>query len=439
MNLPSQFSLSLKSRQIMIFVGIIVLVLPVIFMSIEQAFKQSQITALEQQLEAHLYTIIGEIDFDAEEVNVTGGFLPPILNQVESGTLALVEQNQNVIWRSDSALGFEPQITARPQQSGEELFQFEQGFWRYSYGLFYESENGTQNLMVHVLQSKSVLEQQLSGFRNIIIRWFLLVTLLLVVALAVGLWSTLKPISRLDSQIKAVEKGKSQFIEGDFPTELARVKEDLNLLISAQDRQKNRYRSSLSDLTHALKTPVAVLRSSEVCDNPTVTEQLDRMTNIIEHQLRRAATGGEDVWKKKAQVSPSVDKLLSVMGKIHADRTLTLEHNSNDEAHFYGDEADLLEILGNLIDNACKACKSQVNVTITIDNGLTLIVEDDGPGVPEQQRSQLLVRGERLDTYSDGHGVGMAIVNDLVNSYQGTLEIGESALGGAKFGVHFDQ
>lgn len=434
----SKFSLSLKARQIAIFVGIIVLALPAIFFSIEQAFRQSQIKALEQQLEAHLYTLIGEIDLESEQADITGGFLPPILNQVDSGTLAMLEQQQNIVWRSDSALNYNPTINTRPSNSGEELFIFENGFWRYSYGLFFENEFGTQNLLLHVMQSQDVLATQVGEFRSIILRWFIVVTIILVLALAVGLWSTLAPINRLDSQIKQVEKGDSQLIEGRYPPELARVKEDLNLLLAGQERQKNRYRSSLSDLTHALKTPIAVMRSSKSCADPQVSEQLDRMTNIIEHQLRRAATGGEDVWKKKTQVQPVVDKLTSVMTKIHADKNIAFDGQSDDEAGFYGDEADLMEILGNLIDNACKACKKQVNVSIfSQQNNLTLMVEDDGPGIAPEQKELLLVRGKRLDTYAEGHGVGMAIVSDLVNSYQGNLQIDDSTLGGAKFVVHF--
>lgn len=433
----SKLSLSLKVRQILIFVGIIVLVLPGILLSIEQAFKQSQVKALEQQLEAHLYTLIGEIDLESEQAGITGGFLPPILNQGDSGTLALVEQNGQIIWRSDSALSYLGQINVRPVNPGEEMFLFENGYWRYSYGLFFENEFGTQNLLLHVMQHSDVLSEQVNQFRTIILRWFALVALVLILAMAVGLWSTLAPINMLDKQIKAVEKGDSQLIDGHFPPELARVKEDLNLLLQGQERQRNRYRSSLSDLTHALKTPVAVLRSSEVANDAQVSEQLDRMTHIIEHQLRRAATGGEDVWKKKTPVPPVVKKLCSVMAKIYADKGIDFTEQCQEQSCFYGDEADLMEILGNLLDNASKACKSQVAVTVSGETQLTIIVEDDGPGVPKQQKEALLVRGKRLDTYAEGHGVGMSIVNDLVLSYQGKLQIHDSALGGAKFIVHF--
>lgn len=434
----SKLSLSLKARQILIFVGIILLVLPTILLSIEQAFERAQIKALEQQLEAYLYTLIGEIDLDSEQVGIVGGFLPPILNQVDSGTLAILEQDGKIIWQSDSALAHTLTISQRPKSSGEKLFVLENGFWRYSYSLFFENSFGTQNLMLHVMQQQSVLESQVAEFGSIILRWFLVIALVLVLASAVALLSTLWPIERLDAQIKAVEQGEKQEIEGHFPKELARVKADLNLLLNSQERQKNRYRSSLSDLTHALKTPVAVMRSSKVSQDPQVAEQLDRITNIIEHQLRRAASGGEDVWKKKTEVEPIVQKLHGVMTKIYADKNIVFSVNTEPDVHFYGDEADLMEIVGNLLDNACKACQGQVSIkAVQQSQQLHITVEDDGPGIDPKQKEQLLIRGKRLDTYTEGHGVGMAIVHDLVVSYQGHLQIEDSALGGAKFVVHF--
>jgi two-component system sensor histidine kinase PhoQ len=421
-----------------IFFGIIVLVLPTLFVSIEEAFKQSQIKALEQQLEANLYSIVGEIDLDAKEVIISSGFLPPILNQVDSGTLALVEQNSQVLWRSDSALNLNPNLDSATAQPGEGQFKFVDQYWRYTFALFFDNEHGTRNLVIHVLQHERVLDAQVGEFRSIIVRWFFAIATLLVLALAFGLWSTLQPIKKLDEQIKQVEKGLTQFISGDFPKELTRVKEDLNLMISAQERQKNRYRSYLSDLTHALKTPVAVLKSSPICNDPAITEQLDRMTHIIEHQLRKASSGGEDIWKKKIELNPVLDKLVGVMDKIHGQKAIEFDCKLAHSHYFYGDEADLMEILGNLIDNACKACKHQVTVSVTSAKPLILVVEDDGPGIEASQRDRLLVRGQRLDTYTEGHGVGMAIVSDLVNSYQGRLEIEDSAMGGAKFVVHFE-
>ncbi|MFT5161621.1 MAG: two-component system sensor histidine kinase PhoQ [Alteromonadaceae bacterium] len=435
----NNFTLSLKSRQIIIFVGIILLVLPGVFISIEQAFKQSQIKALEQQLEANLYAIIGEIDLDAEQISVSSAFLPPLFNQEGSGTQALIEQNKKLIWQSDSALNTQPQVSSRTKTPGQAQFFFDQHYWHYTFALFFDNDFGTRNIVLHIRQHESILDAQTAQFRQIIVAWFFGIATILMLALAFGLWSTLQPIRELDLQIKRVEQGQAPAICGNFPIELTRVKEDINLLIARQDRQKNRYRASLSDLTHALKTPVAVLKSSAVCNDAMVTEQLDRMTHIIEHQLRKASSGGQDVWKKQVAVAPIGEKLLGVMAKIYHDKAIDFSQQLADDAYFYGDEADLMDILGNLIDNACKASSQAVKVTAKAGKALVLIIEDDGPGIAYELREKLLIRGQRLDTYEEGHGVGMAIVNDLVTSYHGTLEILDSPMGGAKFIVDFEQ
>jgi len=143
-------TLSLKARQIMVFVGIIALVLPLVFLSIEQAFRQSKVHALEQQLEANLYAIIGEIDMDAQIPIVAGGFLPPVLNQSDSGTIALLEDNGQMSWYSDSSLNQKPQLKAIAIENGQSKFQFQAPYWQYSYALFYDNDYGTHNFVIHV-------------------------------------------------------------------------------------------------------------------------------------------------------------------------------------------------------------------------------------------------------------------------------------------------
>ena len=432
-------TLSLKARQMLIFIGVVVVILPLVFVSIEQAFRQSQTQALEQQLQANLYTIIGEIDLDTEIPSLSTGFLPPQLNQVDSGTFALIELNQIVVWRSDSGINLEPVMSEQTLEPGEQKFEFNQGFWRFSYGLFYDNDFGTHQVVIHVMQQPEILQARVDAFNQIILAWFMAIGAVLILALSFGLFSTLRPIQKLDQQIKQVEMGNQNHISGQFPSELVRMKEDINLLISAQERQKERYRAYLSDLTHALKTPVAVMRSNPDCQSSQVTEQLDRMTSIIEHQLRKASSGGDVLWKKKIPFNPVLNKLIGVMSKIHGAKDIQFTQALNDEYDFYGDEDDLMEILGNLIDNACKACQSKVKLTVHNGEPLVFAVEDDGPGVPKDKREQLLVRGQRLDSYEQGHGVGMAIVNDLINSYHGHIEIDDSPLGGAKFVVHFKE
>ncbi|CAM5205376.1 ATP-binding protein [Alishewanella longhuensis] len=130
------------------------------------------------------------------------------------------------------------------------------------------------------------------------------------------------------------------------------------------------------------------------------------------------------------------EKLINALRKIYRDKGCVIELICSERAFFRGDETDLMEILGNLLDNACKACDKKVRVKVE-QHPFTLIVEDDGPGIPVNQRQELFERGTRLDTYVDGHGVGLSIVAELVNSYSGTISITDSELGGAHFTLTF--
>ncbi|MDP5191702.1 ATP-binding protein, partial [Rheinheimera baltica] len=310
-------------------------------------------------------------------------------------------------------------------------------FWVLSISLLFDAEDYTRPLTVHVVQTnKRLIAPQLT-FRTTLIQWFFGIGFVLLLLMVLAYYWTTKPLSQLDHEIRKVETGGQEKLIGKYPAELSMIKEDLNLLLANQNRQKQRYRHHLSDLAHALKTPVAVLQTSVLSQQPELKEQLDRITSMIEHQLKRAASSGQDVWKKQIAIKPLLDKLVSALTKIYRDKNIQIELNCPENSVFRGDETDLMEILGNLLDNACKACRHQVSVTINQLPDLVLCIEDDGPGVPVDKRQQLFVRGTRLDTYHEGHGVGLAIVAELVSSYSGNIALDDSELGGARFSLRF--
>jgi two-component system sensor histidine kinase PhoQ len=218
------------------------------------------------------------------------------------------------------------------------------------------------------------------------------------------------------------------------------VAKQLNALLSTEQQQRKRYRNALSDLAHSLKTPLAVIQSQKGLSDVSI-EQIDNISNTIGHQLKKAQTMGNNAWHLGIKVSGVSNKLLRTLGKIYPniDLTYALQHDST--CTFHGDESDLTEILGNLLDNACKAAKTTVSLSIFEQNNhLLMIVEDDGPRIVSSQQPQVLQRGKRADSYAKGHGIGLAIVGDLVASYEGSLDIATSGkLGGAKFTLSFMQ
>lgn len=431
-------SISLRNRQTIIVIGVLGFVLPILYVAVTSAFYQTEIGSARNRLEASIYSIIGEIEFVEQELVVTPSFLPPEFNQVNSGVMAFVINDDNIVWRSDSALSSEVQPASVPLEAGQTDFFLADSYFNFVYALRFDVYGRSESVTIHLMMNESLVTEQVNQFSNTLMKWFFYAAVFVFISFMVGLWAIVSPLRALNSQVKRIEAGASERVEGSYPLELERIKNDLNLLLGHQERQRERYRGYLSDLAHALKTPVAVLKSSPLADDHSNQEQLQRITNIIEHQLKRAASAGNDSWKRQTKVKPIIDKIVSAMKKIYRDKNLQFDIHCANNAYFLGDEEDMMEILGNLIDNSSKACHQKIVLSVQQNSqDFMLHVEDDGPGIPQDQRDKLLGRGQRLDTYTEGHGVGMAIVNDIVRSYKGTMTISESTLGGAKFELVF--
>lgn len=435
-------SLSLKLRQILVSIFLLLFLLPSSFVAIDRAFYTQLLTSAEQKMEVHMYAILSELSVAEDKVELLNNALTPDFYRPESGLSAYITHEQEVVWQSDSSLNqhFTPPVEGLPP--GEHLFQNMQqnadDYWVLSISLIFDAEEYTRPLTVHVVQTNQRLIAPQLAFRATLIQWFIGIALMLLLLMLLAYYWTTKPLSRLDHEIRRVENGSQEQLNANYPAELSIIKEDLNLLLANQNRQKQRYRHHLSDLAHALKTPVAVLNTSALSQQPELKEQLDRITAMIEHQLKRAASSGQDIWKKQIAIKPLVEKLISALTKIYRDKNVKIQINCADDCMFRGDETDLMEILGNLLDNACKACRHEVAVNISQKPQLVLCIEDDGPGVAVDKRKQLFERGTRLDTYHEGHGVGLAIVAELVESYSGNIQLDSSDLGGARFRIQFN-
>jgi len=271
--------------------------------------------------------------------------------------------------------------------------------------------------------------------------WFVALTLLLFATLGALLRWVLKPMRRLEREITAVEDGRHEAVSGEYPRELAGVVANLNGLLTAERRRVEHYHETLGNLAHSLKTPLAVMRSA-VGSNaaeaaPTVQTQIDRMSGIIEHQLKRAATSsGATLGQTGAKVLPVAAELRAALMRVYGGKDLLIEIDVEESLLFAGDAGDLIELLGNLLDNACKWCRSHVKLTgRSLGTRLEILVEDDGPGISEQDRKRVLGRGVRGDERVPGHGLGLAMAHDTVELYGGSLEIGTSDLGGTRITI----
>lgn len=308
----------------------------------------------------------------------------------------------------------------------------------YSYAVSFSQDEASFPLTVHVIRDKQTYLQLIVDFKQQL--WLGLAILMVIIFLLQLVWLlwTLRPLSTLQQEVKAIEQGKAHRLTGLYPKELSQLTSQLNQLLDTEQKQRQRYRNALSDLAHSLKTPLAVMQAQNDISKVN-QEQISRINATIEHQLKRAQSAGHSSWFLGIEINPLVDKLMSTLEKIYQDTPKQVVHHLKGKLTFKGDEADLLELLGNLLDNAYKAAKSTISITIVQqDNVLVMTVEDDGLGIKKQEVEHILMRGVRADTYQDGHGVGLAIVRDLVDSYQGELHITRSDnLGGAKVTLTF--
>ncbi|UJQ95718.1 ATP-binding protein [Mariluticola halotolerans] len=252
----------------------------------------------------------------------------------------------------------------------------------------------------------------------------------------------LRPIGRLRRAVEQVREGESEQVEGIYPQEIAPLAEEVNELLRSNTQIIERARSQVGNLAHGLKTPLAVLRNEAAGGSAglgdIVLSETDKMAGLVSSYLDRARLAARTaVVGRRANVTSTMDRLVRVMGKLHRDRTISLNSGTADEIWFRGEESDLEEMAGNLLDNASKWAKSAVEVTLVAPANaptriLKVIIEDDGPGLSDAEAEKALRRGVRLDEKTPGSGLGLDIVKELVDVYGGTLSLGRSDLGGLK-------
>ncbi|MCT8125647.1 GHKL domain-containing protein [Alishewanella sp. BS5-314] len=432
--------LPLKLRQGLVSAVLLLLLLPSSFLAIEQAFYRQLLTNAEQKMEVHMYSILSELNLINGKIELNNNTLAPDFYRPDSGLTAYVSEDQLLLWQSDSSLNQDFELPVIELVPGQHIFytseQQQQKYQILSIAFLFDTGDSAKPLAIHIVQDEQLLLAPHISFRNTLLKWFIGIGAGLSLLSILAYYWTTRPLTRLDFEIRQLEKGRQDHLTGNYPSELRGIKEDLNLLLANQNRQKQRYRNHLSDLAHALKTPVAVLRTSPLAQQPELKEQIDRITAMIEHQLKKASSSGQDIWKKQTPVLPLADKVSNALRKIYRDKDCQIDIQCEPTTFFRGDETDLMEMLGNLLDNACKACRRQVKLTVQ-PHPFSLTIEDDGPGIAPERRKELFQRGIRLDTYQEGHGVGLSIVAELVNSYSGMINVSESSLGGASFTLSF--
>ncbi len=299
--------------------------------------------------------------------------------------------------------------------------------------------------LIAVAGDASEIDNEMRNFDRVIGATFgaLAVALLLTTALQVRFG--LSPLKRISESLAAIRSGRAERLEGEFPVEIAPLARETNALIDANREIVERARTHVGNLAHALKTPLSVLvnEAAARADDPLaqkVREQADIMRDQVARQLERARLAARStVVGAPIEVSPVVTALARTMEKLHRERDIAIAVDVPEHARFRGEQQDLEEMIGNLVDNACKWAQSRVAIEVVADifegDGkprVLIIVDDDGPGLSPSEREQVALRGRRLDESKPGSGLGLSIVVELAGLYGGVLTLATAPIGGLR-------
>nr|WP_218583456.1 sensor histidine kinase [Pseudomonas atagonensis] len=297
-----------------------------------------------------------------------------------------------------------------------------------------------QSISISVAQDYTPVRESFQRMRQIGLGLGLAGLLLILFLQRLTVRRALKPLEKAREQIAQLQQGQRSQLDDQVPVELEPLVAQINHLLAHTEDSLKRSRNALGNLGHALKTPLAVLlslASSEKLDGhpelrKILKEQLEQVQQRLNRELNRARLSGDALPGALFDCAAELPGLLATLNMIHGEH-LALSYVAPPGLQLPWDREDLLELLGNLLDNACKWADAEVRLSVSeTAEGFALSVEDDGPGIPEEQRAQVFSRGTRLDEQTHGHGLGLGIVRDIVDTWGGLLVLGESEWGGLK-------
>lgn len=429
-----------------------ILTLVVIFTLITTLYRQASERGFESLLSAHLFNLIGSVGVSE------GGALT---GSPDLGDLRFSEPNSGWYWsvmpasegvrgelRSSSLTKSipSPSVTEVPfniafQRSyttdgidGERLQVFESEF-------VLDAKNRAARF--RVMGNQSELDREIGAFQRRLLTYLSLFGIGMIAINAAAILLGLQPLRRVRNALAMVREGTAQRLDGRFPSEIEPLANETNALIENNRRIVERSRTQVGNLAHSLKTPLAVLinegNTLGGAKGKLIVGQASSMQKQVEHYLQRARVAAQrDSVVYRTPVGPLTQRMTRVMRKLNPDISLSLSL-PQDEVVFAGEREDLEEMLGNLLENAMKWAKSTVAISVVppadeedADDRFEIVIEDDGPGIPEDKAREVLQRGRRLDETKPGTGLGLAIVADLINEYGGGLALERSSLGGLK-------
>jgi two-component system sensor histidine kinase PhoQ len=416
------------------------------------AYERSTFEEAQGRLRSNINMMLSAVLARSSALDMPQNLPEPRLSTPGSGLYAFIENGaRQVVWNSRSAILGKIDKVPTPPDIGQQVFSSapeilltgdDKPRKLYVMGitiLWDYGENVVEPYTFWAMEEYSIYQKKLDAFLQRLLFWLGVGAIALLAVQVTLWWWVYRPLKRLAKEIHAVEKGSQLLLSDKHPLELSPIVDNLNTLLDFQQRRITRSRNTLQDLAHSLKTPLAVLRNT-VSSNPsieqlstTVNNEIERMNQTVSYQLQKAATAGQSALLAPLLIKPLVDKIINTLKKVYADKNLEYRVDIEAKLALRADEGDMYELLGNILDNASKWSKSIVSISVsTNDKLIRFNIEDDGSGISDENKKIVLDRGTRADQTVPGHGVGMAIVKDIIEEgYGGMLYLYDSSLGGA--------
>ncbi|MBE1159048.1 ATP-binding protein [Dyella acidiphila] len=424
--------------------------------TLSRTYAASEVNKLQDRLHDNVISYITGTDVRRDGKPLMPDTPPdPMFSRPGSGLYAVV-LGDDFHWESSSALGrdfgFLHQLDPGTSQFVGPVDTELGRLYYYSFGVALDVPNHDPvRLTFTVAQTEDELEGNIAVYRRSLVGWLATLGVMLIVLQLMLLYWSLTPLRKVASDMSRVERGDTDHLDSQYPVELTGLTERINAFVDSEREQRTRYRNTLADLAHSLKTPLAVMRSQlesqgevPLSVRQPVLDQVRRMDELVAYQLARAATSGRQTFASAVPIAGHAEDLVQSLEKVYAAKNVLCEFDIDDGAAFYGEQGDLLELMGNLLENAFKWAGHHVLLVVKMlpqgsarqRPGLMMSVEDDGPGIDEGKVEKVLQRGVRGDERVQGHGIGLSIVQDIVRAYNGELKVDRSAeFGGARFSV----
>nr|WP_324258427.1 ATP-binding protein [Cellvibrio fontiphilus] len=425
---------------------------------LNRAFENSLTEAERARLRGHINLLFSVAEPQVQNNRFERLKMPVTLSEADfehpnSGLYGYIfNGREKLVWNSNSAALLAPpafdQVVTKDSPGqlvfSEQLLDKKKHFVA-SYAVNWEDTSGKPAPFYFVvIHGATEFKAELKAYRQQLWRWLGAAGFFLLIAQVVILRWGLRPLGKLAVALKKMQSGDTSNIAGEHPKELQKIVDNLNQVLEREQALRQRYRNSLADLAHSLKTPLAVLQSrlgqgleSDSELQQIASEQVARMSQVVTYQLQRAVSSQQQGSFRRTRIEPIAQRLFAALQKVYASKQMKQSLELSPDALVAGDEQDIMELLGNLLENAFKYGRSEIRMSShAVGHQLCIDIEDDGPGVPENQTERILERGQRLDTNQPGQGIGLAVAAEIIRSYDGDIHISRSPLGGARFSTY---